>query len=110
VGSEAARSDNRIFANLRKIVILRTPAGHQVAFIAIGATCVGSVVINSNIIPGASVARGMEIGYMQFGGSTVILLFEPNAVTFKTALVELSKYPIESFVHINYAIGNVTAG
>ena len=59
----------------------------QMAYIAIGATCVGSVILYNdaactNILKaGDNVTQGSQMGIMQFGGSTVVMLFEPGKIT-----------------------------
>ena len=77
VNADAAKSHNYAFYNLRNIVIIRygQPSNYKhVAYVAIGATCVGSVVYTRNF--NDTVSAGDELGFMQFGGSTVIILFE----------------------------------
>ena len=41
---------------------------------------VSSCVIGPEIKPGRHVAKGEEIGYFQFGGSTHCLLFRPGVI------------------------------
>jgi len=41
---------------------------------------VSSCIIRSNVTPGYHVAKGEELGYFQFGGSTHTLVFRPGAI------------------------------
>ena len=79
VNADAATSRNYAFYNLRKVLILRYTAsdGSQkhLAYVAIGATCVGSVILTPNTAEGSLVKAGDELGFMQFGGSTILMLF-----------------------------------
>ena len=46
----------------------------------IGMVEVSSCIIGPNIKPGARVAKGDELGYFQFGGSSHCLVFRPGAI------------------------------
>ena len=45
VGKDAATSGNYAFYNERKVMVFNNPTIGKFAYIAIGATCVGSVII-----------------------------------------------------------------
>ncbi|MEJ5944010.1 phosphatidylserine decarboxylase family protein [Pseudokineococcus basanitobsidens] len=86
VGSDAADespSSQGYLAHVatRAIVTLRAdnPALGHVAFVAVGMSDVSSCV--TVVEPGQHVAKGEEIGYFQFGGSTHCLVFEPGALS-----------------------------
>lgn len=53
--------------------------GHMV-LMAVGMAEVSSCMIAPNIKPGARVAKGDELGYFQYGGSTHCLIFRPGAI------------------------------
>jgi phosphatidylserine decarboxylase len=53
--------------------------GHMV-FMAVGMAEVSSCVIGSNIKPGVRVAKGDELGYFQYGGSTHCLIFRRGTI------------------------------
>jgi phosphatidylserine decarboxylase len=53
--------------------------GHMV-FMAVGMAEVSSCMINPNIRPGVRVAKGDELGYFQYGGSTHCLIFRKGAI------------------------------
>ncbi len=50
------------------------------AFVPVGMNEVSSCVIDQKIQPGYHVAKGEELGYFQFGGSTHCLVFRPGAI------------------------------
>ncbi len=49
-----------------------------VGFVPVGMYDVSSLVIHSSIEPGRHVAKGEELGYFQFGGSTYCLVLRPG--------------------------------
>ena len=65
---------NVFTSNKRVVVLLDTPAFGLVAFVAIGATLVGSIVFT--VKEGSSVQKGDELGYFAFGGSTCVTLIQ----------------------------------
>lgn len=56
------------------------PSIGTVAVVFIGMSDVSSCVIGDGIEPGARVGKGDELGYFQFGGSSVCVLFGPDVV------------------------------
>lgn len=88
-------------ANVRSILYLtHTATGKRVAFAAIGALLVGSIVWTKGAEKGAEVKRGEELGYFAYGGSTVIALFPKGVVEFDQDLVKNSEEPIETLVKV----------
>ncbi len=63
--------------NKREYVIISTPVFGDVIMAEVGATMVGSIV---QTYKGNLAEKGKEKGYFEFGGSTVVLLFEKNKV------------------------------
>ena len=63
---------NVFTSNKRIVVLIDSPAFGLVAFVAVGATLVGSIVMS--VAEGQSVTKGDELGYFAFGGSTCIVL------------------------------------
>jgi phosphatidylserine decarboxylase len=49
---------------------------------------------------GETIKRAEELGYFQFGGSTVLLLFEPGTMVFDDDLVENSNGALETLVSV----------
>ncbi|CAL5377770.1 unnamed protein product [Camellia sinensis] len=64
--------------NKRVVSVISTRDFGKVAFVAIGATMVGSITFTKK--KGDHVQKGDEFGYFSFGGSTVICMFEKRIV------------------------------
>ncbi len=77
----------------------------KIAYIEVGAICVGSII--QTFTPG-QVKKGQEKGYFKFGGSTVVLLFEPGAIVFDEDLITDSADQIEVHVQALSKIGKVS--
>lgn len=75
----------------------------DVLYVEVGATCVGSII--QTYTPQKRVNRGDEKGYFKFGGSTVILFFEPNTVKIDEDIVEQTLLGYESYVLLGEKIG-----
>ncbi len=76
VSPVALNKKNDIFCtNERQISILETQNFGKLAFVEVGATCVGKIVQTHTQ---DEFLRGEEKGYFLFGGSTVIILGEPG--------------------------------
>lgn len=71
--------------NKRVITKLATSHFGNLLYIEVGATHVGS--IHQTFQPHKMYAKGEEKGYFSFGGSCVILLFEPNRIRFDQDLL-----------------------
>jgi phosphatidylserine decarboxylase len=67
---------------VRAIILIEAddPVIGLVAFVPVGIGEVSSCMIGKNITPGYHVAKGEELGYFQFGGSTYCLVFRPGAI------------------------------
>ncbi|KAF7983397.1 hypothetical protein HWV62_22415 [Athelia sp. TMB] len=97
-------------ANTRSVLYMtHTKTGLPVAFVAVGALLVGSVNWTNGGTPGNAVARGEELGYFAYGGSTVIAVFPQGVVKFDEDLVVNSNEPIETLVKVGYSIGHTPA-
>lgn len=79
--------------NKRVITELHTKDFGTILFIEVGATYVGS--INQTYSPNEPYAKGDEKGYFAFGGSCLILLFEPFRIQFDQDLIDASFQGIE---------------
>jgi len=97
--------------NKRSIMLLEANLGPgkertPVAFVAVGALLVGSIAWSK--MPGDRVAKGEEIGWFQYGGSTVILVFPSSAgVKFDDDLRATSKQRMETLVRVGMEIATV---
>ena len=79
--------------NKRMLTELQTKNFGKVLYIEVGATYVGS--IEQTYVPGESYAKGEEKGYFSFGGSCLILLFEPGRIAFDQDLIDTSSKKME---------------
>ena len=64
----------------------------RIAYIEIGAITIGSIV--QTYQPG-TIQKGQEKGYFQYGGSTLVLLFERNKIVFDEDLIRDSAQNLE---------------
>ena len=80
--------------NKRVIVSLKSGIYGEAAFIAIGATNVGSINFTYNA--GKSYSRGDEMGYFSFGASMCINIFEPGKIIVAKDLLENTKSGLET--------------
>lgn len=90
--------------NVRVIVPIDTETFGRVMFICVGAMMVGSTVITRKT--GEHVRRAEELGYFKFGGSTVLLLFEPGVMKFDSDLSRNSAEALETLVRVGMSIGH----
>ncbi|XP_004230535.1 phosphatidylserine decarboxylase proenzyme 2 isoform X2 [Solanum lycopersicum] len=89
--------------NKRVVSIISTEHFGKVAFVAIGATMVGS--INFSKKEGDYVKKGDEFGYFSFGGSTVICVFEKDSIRIDEDLLENSGRSLETLVTVGMQLG-----
>uniref|UniRef100_A0ACD5XID8 Uncharacterized protein n=1 Tax=Avena sativa TaxID=4498 RepID=A0ACD5XID8_AVESA len=89
--------------NKRTISIISTAEFGKVAFVAIGATMVGSITFLKK--EGDYVHKGDEFGYFSFGGSTVICVFEKDAIQFDADLLANSERSLETLVQVGTTLG-----
>ncbi|KAL3638116.1 phosphatidylserine decarboxylase [Castilleja foliolosa] len=89
--------------NKRVVSIISTENFGKVAFVAIGATMVGS--INFTKKEGDYVKKGDEFGYFSFGGSTVICVFEKDKIKIDDDLLDNSSRSLETLVTVGMKLG-----
>ena len=88
--------------NTREYCLLQTQNFGTVLQMEVGAAMVGRIVNDHG--PGP-VSRGQEKGRFEFGGSTVILFFEKDAVRIDVDLLENTKNDVETVVKQGEKIG-----
>ena len=88
--------------NVRTVSLLETAHFGRVAFVEVGAFGVGSI---TQTHPGPAFRRGEEKGFFSFGGSTIILVFEPGAIRFDDDLAEQSAAGVETLIRAGDRIG-----
>ncbi|CDO97490.1 unnamed protein product [Coffea canephora] len=89
--------------NKRVVCIISTADFGKVAFVAIGATMVGSITFSKKL--GEYVQKGDELGYFSFGGSTVICVFEKVRIKIDEDLLENSERSLETLVSVGLQLG-----
>ncbi|EME88871.1 uncharacterized protein MYCFIDRAFT_201692 [Pseudocercospora fijiensis CIRAD86] len=92
--------------NIRVCVPIDSVCHGKVMVICVGAMMVGSTVITRK--KGDNVKRAEELGYFKFGGSTILLLFEPGVMRFDEDLVANSNGALETLVRVGMSIGRTT--
>lgn len=75
----------------------------DVLYIEVGATCVGTII--ETYTPNTRVKKGGEKGYFKFGGSTVVLFFEPDKIKIHEEIMKHSAEGIETAVLFGETIG-----
>lgn len=88
--------------NCRELTLLSTENFGKVAYIEVGAMMVGRI---NNYHKSESFLRGEEKGYFSFGGSTIILLYQKDAIEMDEDIAENSKTEIETTVLYGEKVG-----
>jgi len=92
---------NVLTDNEREVTIFQSDS-YAYCFVAIGAAAVGCCV--TKVKEGDIVNKGDEIGYFQFGGSDIVILFD-KPVQWDQDLLQQSSQSIETLVEANERIG-----
>lgn len=88
--------------NTREFSILRSKNFGRVLMMEVGALMVGKIVNHHEEL---SVTRGMEKGFFEFGGSTVVLAFQKDAVSLDEVFWENTSEGYETIVKMGEVIG-----
>ena len=97
-----------VFCENRRSVMFvrRKETGTKVAIIAVGAMLVGSIRYNPGIEVGREIRRGECLGAFQYGGSTVINLYQEGDVQLDDDLVNNSTKDVcETLVRVGWRVG-----
>lgn len=94
---------NILTENKRIITQLLTKNFGTILFIEIGATAVGT--IHQTFTPFEHYSKGDEKGFFSFGGSCIILLFEPSRIEFDQDLIEASHRRLETKACFGQSLG-----
>lgn len=104
VNPQAIRTGLDVYGeNARKVVPIDSPVFGRVMAVCVGAMMVGSIV--TTVKEGDHVARGQEFGYFAFGGSTIVLLFEKDALEWDEDLIINSRACLETLVRVGMGVG-----
>jgi len=89
--------------NYRQYCVLETENFGRVVHLDVGAMAIGSIIQNQS--SGGQFQRGDEKGYFEFGGSTIILLFEKDRMQIDDDIAHYSEQGIECLVKYGQKIG-----
>lgn len=93
-----------LWENRRCFSLLESEAFGQVGLLEIGATHVGT--IRQVPVPeNGEVEKGGRKGWFEFGGSSVITLFEPGRIHLSRDLQEATREGIELYAHVGDVMG-----
>jgi phosphatidylserine decarboxylase len=99
----ALKEKNQIFIkNERHVSILQTENFGRLAYIEVGAICVGKIVQTHRW--NKPFLRGEEKGYFLFGGSTVILMGEKGLWKPSNDIIQNTKNGIETYLHLGQEV------
>ena len=99
----ALRKRIRIFCeNKREYQTINSPVFGHVIMAEIGATMVGSIVYT---FQGSEAVKGAESGYFQFGGSSIILLFQPGKIKIDPYLIRNTEDHLETSIEMGEQVG-----
>lgn len=90
--------------NSREYTVLKTENFGTVVQIEVGAMMVGRIVNNSVTGP---VVRGEEKGKFEFGGSTIVLLFEKDKISISNDIINNTLDNCETLVKMGEKIGEL---
>ena len=88
--------------NTRECTFIKTNNFNDIIQIEVGALLVGK--INNKVTSGV-VSKGMEKGYFMYGGSTIIIVLEKDAVMLDKEIIDNSKKGYETCVKCGEKIG-----
>jgi len=89
--------------NTREYTVMQTENFGKVIQMEVGALFVGKI---SNHGKNHTIIRGEEKGMFQFGGSTIILLFQKDTVKIETAIYENTSQNKETIVRMGNKVGS----
>jgi phosphatidylserine decarboxylase len=102
----ALRKNIHIFSeNKRYLTRLHSEVFGQILYLEVGATCVGGIYHTSSE---GRCEKAEEKGYFSFGGSSVVLLFEPGRIAFDPDLIAASEQRIEVKGLMGQSLGRAT--
>ena len=102
-----AEREDIFMINERQVSILDTACFGKLAYIEVGATCVGRIVQTHS---GAVFSRGEEKGMFLFGGSTVIVIGERGRWRPDPALVQRTEAGVETYLRMGSRLGTAVVG
>lgn len=92
-----------LIKNERRVSILETENFGKLAYIEVGATCVGKIV--QSFDESKPFKKGDEKGYFLFGGSTVIVCGEPGKWKPSSDIIANTKLGVETYIELGDEVG-----
>jgi phosphatidylserine decarboxylase len=92
-----------LMTNFRQWCLVQSPLWGTVIQIEVGAMLVGSIV--QHLPRGGACSRGREKGYFQFGGSTVVIVVEPDRLRLDEDIQRYSNQGVETLVGYGEDVG-----
>ncbi|MBD65240.1 MAG: phosphatidylserine decarboxylase [Halobacteriovoraceae bacterium] len=89
---------NIFIKNFRRVSLLKTENFGELAYIEVGATCVGKIVQSHD--ESKPFSKGDQKGYFLFGGSTVIVCGEPGKWKPSSDILANSEQGIETYIKL----------
>lgn len=96
-----------LITNERHVTILETKHLGKLAYIEVGAICVGKIVQSRSIEKGETFKRGEEKGYFLFGGSTVIVIGEKGKWQPSEDILTNTKRGLETYLHLGMTVASI---
>lgn len=96
-----ARNIKVFTTNIREVSILDLDVFGRAAFIEVGAFGVAAI---TQTHPSLNFHKGDEKGFFSFGGSTIIMLFQPDCIQFDQDLIDNSGNGVETLVQTGQQI------
>jgi phosphatidylserine decarboxylase len=91
--------------NKRYLCVLESPQIGQLLVVCVGATNVGTISITAKV--NHFYNKGDELGFFSFGGSSILLLFKKNTISFDKDFIENTKQKIETSALFGDSLGNL---
>ena len=105
VNPSAAASRPIYKENTREYTLIKSQNFGTVLMMEVGAMMVGKIMNHHKAYTSLDVFRGQEKGYFAFGGSAVILLFEPGAIRTDSDILRNTALDIETKVRMGEPVG-----
>lgn len=102
-----SKTNSLMVQNYRELTVLHTQNFGKVIQIEVGALFVGKIILTHK--SEYAFSRGEEKGWFEFGGSTIIQLFNKDAIQPDADIVEQSLLRIESLVKMGEKVGEKLA-
>ena len=91
-----------LMMNERQVSILETETFGKLAYVEVGAVCVGKIC---QTFKGKTFIRGQEKGYFLFGGSTVLVFGEQGKWKPSQDIIENTQRGLETYLHLGTEAG-----